>query len=102
MVAMTPETTPVEDQVVEEMPRRPDMAGYTIQVAAGTNYDYAADLVGVYEKRGYEAFISDATVDGEAFYRVRIGVFEDIRDARALGDELKDKYSAEYWIDYNY
>jgi DedD protein len=101
-VVMTPEAAPVEEPIREEMPRRPDIAGYTVQVAAGTNYEYVSDQVDLFNQRGYEAFISDAVVGGQTFYRVRIGVFEDARDAEALGEELKDKYSVSYWIDYNH
>jgi DedD protein len=100
-VVMTPEAAPTEEPVREEMPRRPDIAGYTVQVAAGTNYEYTSELVDLFNQRGYEAFVTDAVVGGQTFYRVRIGTFEDKRDAKALGEELKDKYSVSYWIDYN-
>ncbi len=55
---------------------------------------------GVYQNRGYEPYVTNETVDGQMTYRVRIGQFESFNDAKALKNELGDKYSIEPWIDF--
>lgn len=101
-VAMTPETAPVEEEPeVKEMPSRPEGNGFTVQVAAGSDYDYVTDRVNWFSNQGYNAFMEEAVVDGVTYYRVRIGVYPDIAEAKTVGDELKDKYSVDYWIDNN-
>lgn len=78
---------------------RPKGEGYTVQVDGSSSQEYAEYVVGLYEKRGYEAYIATGTVQGETVYRVRVGNFESISQAQALVLELNDKYSIDPWID---
>jgi cell division septation protein DedD len=97
--ASTPETAPEEEVGPEyEMPMRPEFSGFTVQVSSSTNYENTRLLVELYQQRGYDPFVTEADIDGELFYRVRLGAFETYEQANALGLELKDKYSAKYWI----
>ena len=57
------------------MPKQPAGEGFTVQVAGCPDEAYANFLVGLYTGRGYEPFVTIATVEGQTFYRVRIGVF---------------------------
>ena len=82
-----------------KMPKRPAGEGYTVQVAGCEDRDYAMYLVDKYTERGYEPFVTSVTIDGQGFYRVRIGIFASLSDAKALEAELKDKYSVDAWID---
>lgn len=81
------------------MPPRPAGDGYTVQVASAPTSDYAEYLVGLYEQRGYEAYITEITYNDQTYYRVRIGNFEDRSQAEALKRELTDRYSLSSWID---
>jgi cell division septation protein DedD len=98
--AMTPEAAP-EEEYEQEGVARAGQGGYTIQVAAGSKVENANYLRKKFANRGYEAFISQADVNGQLFYRVRIGSFESVGEARQVARELEDKYSVDYWIDYN-
>ncbi len=99
--ASTPDEVPQEKPKRESVSMKPDMTGYAIQVGAGTNLEYARDLVEKFELRGYDAFLTEAIVDDQTFYRIRIGVFADYQDAKQTGLEIKDKYSVDFWIDQN-
>ena len=100
-IAMTPEVAPEEEAPSTEMPKRMETEGFTVQVASSTNVENTQLLVEKYAERGYEAFVTEAIIEGETFYRIRIGVFETYAQADELGLELKDKYSIAYWIDNN-
>jgi cell division septation protein DedD len=104
---MGAEETPVADAsaVPEEeqpgvaaMPPAPTGDGFTVQVASCESREYASHLVDVYFGRGYEAFVSRAMVDGQTYYRVRIGNLQTYGEAKALKLELADRYSIEPWI----
>ncbi len=89
---------PQEDTEFEQAP--PVGAGYTVQVGACKNLEYSRILVDTYTARGYTPFLTSAVIDGETFYRVRIGSTEGYSEAKSLKDELIDRYSvAEIWID---
>lgn len=90
-----------DEPAVEAMPMPPvpDGLGYTVQVASCENDEYARHLVGVYGGRGYDAFVSTITFEGQTFHRVRIGNFGAFSEAKALKAELADRYSLETWID---
>ena len=47
------------------------------------------------------AFITEAYIDDELVYRLRIGNFENYSEAKAMALELEDKYSAKFWIAVN-
>lgn len=81
------------------MPAKPAGEGYTVQVASCEDRDYAQSLVEKYKERGYEPYVTSVTVDGQSYYRVRIGIFESISQAKALQAELADRYSVNSWID---
>lgn len=85
----------------ESEPVAPDLPGgsYTVQVAGCESLEYAQHLMGLYVGRGYEPYLTEATVDDQVFYRVRIGGYESLADAEKLRDELIDKYSIEPWVD---
>ena len=97
--AKTPEAAPTEEP--KKQISQPMGEGFTVQVAAGTNYEYAHDLADKFTERGYDAFVTEATVNGQDFYRIRIGDYPTLTEARTVGAELQDKYSVEYWIDNN-
>lgn len=88
-----------EEEPARAIPTQPSGPGYVVQVASCESRDYAEYLVDKYISRGYEPFMTTVTHNGQTYYRVRIGLFENLEDALALKDELKSKYSAKPWVD---
>lgn len=75
-------------------------SGYTVQVAGCEDRTYAEYLARKYTNRGYEPFITSVNVGGQTYYRVRIGKYQYLSEAKALKAELIDRYSINAWIDY--
>jgi cell division septation protein DedD len=75
--------------------------GYTVQIGSGINRADADRMAGLYIERGYEAFVTEVYIDNVSHYRVRIGNYETYEKAAAIGKEIKDKFSVNYWIDRN-
>jgi cell division septation protein DedD len=99
--AMTPEKTPEEETAYEPESPYAGAGGFTVQVAAGADLDNVNYLMDKFVTRGYEPFMTRTVVDGVTYYRVRIGNFETLAAAKEFGNELKDIYSVDFWIDYN-
>ncbi len=111
--AESPETEATETTPAQEMdataipaeeetaitPQTEEAAGYVLQLAACESLDYAQYLVEKFTKRGYSPYLTTATVNGQTYYRVRIGGFETLEEAKQLQAELADKYSIKGWID---
>jgi cell division septation protein DedD len=95
---MEPEAVPAEE--LDYSVPGPTGTGYTVQVASCESMDYAKYLIGLYQERGYEPFMTTAQVNGQTYYRIRIGIFGTLGEAQALKKELEDKYSINCWIDY--
>lgn len=88
-----------DETVAQPMPPVPRGEGYTVQVASCENLEYAQHLIDVYVNRGYEAYVTTITYEDQTYYRVRIGDYETLTEARALKEELADRFSLETWID---
>ena len=91
------EVQQVEPEAVPGESREP--AGYVVQVAACPSLAYARYLLDLYKRRGYEPYLTTTVVDGEKYYRVRIGAGDQYQQAQALKAEIEDKYSVSAWID---
>ncbi len=72
--------------------------GWSVQVAACEDGNYAEHLVERYSTRGYTPYITTYTKDSQLYYRVRLGVFDTQQEARQLRLELIDKYSLDGWV----
>ena len=83
----------------QPMPPAPTGEGWTVQVASCESQDYARRLVSVFTRRGYQPYSTTITKGEQLYYRVRIGSFTNIAEARNLRDELIDRYSVQAWID---
>jgi len=75
--------------------------GFTVQIGSGTSRLDANYMAEQFIGRGYEAFVSEVYIDDISYFRIRIGNMETYEEAKQLGEELKDKYSVDYWIDNN-
>ncbi len=94
-----PQQKPVETKPTE--PEPPLEAGYVVQVGSYLNHDLAESMAEKYKKRGYDTFLDQVEVNGQEFYRLRIGVFKSYSEAKRIGEQLVDRYSASYWVDKN-
>ncbi len=90
---------PVESEEEPPMPSRPAGVGYEVQVAGCEDPAYARYLIDKYRNRGYEPYVTEATVAGQKYYRVRLGVYETLGEAQRVQAEIKDRYSVDAWID---
>jgi cell division septation protein DedD len=97
--AETPASQPQEITPKPAMPPAPAGAGYTVQIASCESEDYARHLVQVYTKRGYEPFVATITYNNLLYYRVRVGNFKSVAEAKVLRDELIDRFSVKAWVD---
>lgn len=88
-----------EEEPAPSMPSRPAGEGFEVQVAGCEDPDYAGYLVEKYRDRGYEPYVTTATVDGQTYYRVRLGIFQSYAEAKRVRMEVEDKYSVVAWID---
>lgn len=90
----------------ETSPRVPetdlsDLEGYVVQIGSYAEYSFARMMADKYVNREYPAFVTTADLDGVTYYRLRIGVYETYDEAKQIGELVKDRYSAGYWIDQN-
>ncbi len=73
--------------------------GFAIQIASCESVEYAEHLVELYAGRGYEPYITEYDLNGQLYYRVRLGGLATLTDAKALKNDLIDRYSVKCWID---
>lgn len=102
--AMTPDETesmtePEPEETVPDFSGTPADAGlYTVQIASCEDPQYAEHLVNVYKNRGYEPYVVSALVEGQTYYRVRLGGFAAFSEAKSMQAEILDRFSVEGWI----
>lgn len=75
-------------------------AKYTLQVSSSVKQTNAYELKDKLRNQGYDAFIETADVNGQLYYRIRIGHFNTFEEAKAYLPTLI--YNTEYkdaWID---
>jgi len=92
------EAIPQEEEP-EFVLQQEEAGGYVVQVAACESMEYAQYLIDKYTERGYSPYVTTVVVDGQTYYRIRIGGFETLQDAQELQAELVDKYSVKGWIE---
>jgi cell division protein FtsN len=72
------------------MPKVDPGGNYTVQIGSFQDQKQANSLAGALKAKGYPAFIKAmATPDNKSWYRVRVGTFKNVEDAKAYGDSLK-------------
>jgi len=91
----------VPEEEEEYVPTQPAGSGYTVQVASCESLEYAQHLIEKYTNRGYEPYMTRYELDGQIYYRIRIGNFATKTEADNLKAELSDKFTTPAWIDYN-
>jgi len=66
-------------------------APWAIQVNAFPHERDAQNLIQKLKKKGYDAYVVSADVQGRIWYRVRVGNFATRQEARTMQEELKTK-----------
>ncbi len=83
--AMYPKEISLKKQIKERSTNQ-----YIVQIAASKDSVYADELVVKLKQKGFNGYIVKAKVPGKGtFYRVRVGAFDDRKDASALLNRLK-------------
>lgn len=98
--AETGDAGAIPDEDIPALPEQPAGSGFAVQVAGCEDSGYASYLVDLYRTRGYDPWVTTATVNGQLYYRVRLGFFETQAEANLMKQELNDKYSINPWVDY--
>jgi septal ring-binding cell division protein DamX len=96
----TAETEEMTDES-SSAPDYSDLSGFVVQVGSYSTYEFAQMMADKYTDRDYPAFVVNANIDGITYYRLRIGVYETMEEAKKVGELVSDRYSTEYWIDNN-
>ncbi len=82
-------------ETVPEAPERSVGGAYSVQVLATRRSDDAADMVRSLKRRGYDAYVRKVK-DGQGWwYRVRIGSFPDIAEARLMAKRCRQEKGME-------
>ena len=72
------------------MPKVDPSGNYTVQIGSFQDQKQANSLAGSLKAKGYPAFVKPmATPNNKFWYRVRVGTFRNVEDAKAYGDSLK-------------
>ncbi|MCP4566417.1 MAG: SPOR domain-containing protein [FCB group bacterium] len=100
-IAEVVETQPVEPEVTPASEDYSGLEGFVVQIGSYSSYEFAEMMAEKYRQREYPAFVVTADIGGETFYRLRVGVYETMEEAKQIGELLKDRYTAEYWVDSN-
>ena len=93
------ETIDEKHEVIETQPATTVESNYTIQVAAESNADAAAQNVGRLIDAGYEAYsLEHTTADNKTLYRIRIGKYATRDDALQAADKIANDRGLSTWV----
>ncbi len=76
---------------------------YVVQIAASSSQAAADELTASIKGKGYPAYVTEVqnpttTLQG-TYYRVRIGAFARLADAKAFGENILRQANYDYWVD---
>lgn len=77
----------------------PVNAKYTLQVSSSTVEAFAEELKDKLIGRGYDAFIQESYVEGIKRYRIRVGHFATLDEAKAYRQKMLNTTEFSPWID---
>ncbi len=91
---------PVGDSVINSAPGESAVSGkYTIQLYSNQSKSAAEDFADPFIVKGYNVIINEATIPGKGtWYRVSIGVFSTIEEAKSYLDAEKKLFQKEDYI----
>jgi hypothetical protein len=85
------------------MPTFLESGRYVVQIAAGPSSSGAEELANAFRGKGYPAYVAEVQnptpeLSG-TYYRVRIGCFDMLADAKAFGENILRPANYDYWVD---
>lgn len=72
--------------------------GYVVQIASTPDRAYAQNLAATFVGRGYQAYVTSAEVRGATYFRVRIGRFATLNEARQTMAQVAGKYAVSGFV----
>lgn len=92
----SPQVTPPPRPTVQ----RDTRGRYTVQVSSWRTRRKADSEAEKLRERGYDAYVQRVVLDNqETWYRVRVGSFATIEEARQFAETLGDLLESGYWVD---
>ena len=71
---------------------------YTVQVSAWMTQQKADAEAAKLSAAGYTAFVEDASVGGESWYRVRVGRYATMQEAEQAAAQLQPMMESQLWV----
>jgi cell division protein FtsN len=103
--AITPTPTPSrtshksEPASTQKFTPPPSGSGnFTVQVSSWTSKDMAEKEASRLSSAGMSAFVEDAVIAGENWYRVRVGRYGSSREAKEAADQLAKSMEGQIWV----
>lgn len=84
--------------IAADVPGEPAGAGFAIQLAALGKREEAENIVRRLMGKGYSAYLIAPAEGAPAVYRVRVGKFQDRREAEAMSSRLQKEEQFKPWI----
>jgi hypothetical protein len=80
-----------------------DNGRYVVQIGAGPSSSGAEELANAFRGKGYPAYVAEVQnptpeLSG-TYYRIRIGGFDMLADAKAFGENILAPANYDYWVD---
>jgi cell division septation protein DedD len=72
---------------------------YTVVIGSYAGDKIAEAMAAKYRERQFPAFVRNISIEGKTFYRLCVGSYPTITEARQIANTIKDRFSAEFWID---
>jgi septal ring-binding cell division protein DamX len=71
---------------------------FTVQVSSWTSKDMAEKEASRLNTAGMSAFVEDAVIAGENWYRVRVGRYGSSKEAKEAADQLAKSMEGQIWV----
>ncbi len=91
-----PPSVPPRTIAGEALVEAPAPGGYSVQVASFKEPENAMNFQRHLSAKGYVAFVDSVSVEGVAWYRVMVGRFETMPEARSEADRFLAQYGTTY------
>ncbi len=91
-----------QEPAVQRTPAVVEVAegNFTVQVSSWRTRRKAESQMRLWRQKGYDAYVQRAVLEnGETWYRVRIGSFATLQEARQFAAPLAELLESGYWVD---
>ena len=69
---------------------------WAVQVSASQSYTHAKELKDVLKNKGFPAYLTEATVKGKKWYRVRLGFYSTKKEAVEVGKRIASEFKIKH------